>query len=122
MLYSTHLMADDAGERKRPGKLRAIALGERFVLLSVVDDDGPEGTFDEPASRNDRALSAAERAVAELADRGFTNAEIARVRRVATRTISNQLAVVYRKLGLSGRRELRAWFRRCRSSSIENSP
>ena len=115
-------MADDAGEQKRPGKLRAIPLGERFVLLSIADDEDPAGGFDDGAFRNDAALSAAERDVAELAARGLSNTEIARARRVATRTIANQLAGVYRKLGVSGRRELRAWFRRRRSGSIEKSP
>jgi DNA-binding CsgD family transcriptional regulator len=116
-------MADDAGEQKRPGKLRAIPLGERFVLLSIDDyEDSAAGAFDDGAFRNDASLSAAERDVAELAARGLSNTEIARARRVATRTIANQLAGVYRKLGVSGRRELRAWFRGRRSGSIEKSP
>jgi DNA-binding CsgD family transcriptional regulator len=116
-------MADDAGEQKRPGRLRAIPLGERFVLLSVADDGDPAaGTFDDGAFRTDASLSAAERAVAELAARGLSNTEIARARRVATRTIANQLAGVYRKLGVSGRRELRAWFRRRRWGSAETTP
>jgi DNA-binding CsgD family transcriptional regulator len=115
-------MADDAGEQKRPGRLRAIPLGERFVLLSIADDEDPAGALDDGAFRTDASLSAAERAVAELAARGLSNTEIARARRVATRTVSNQLAVVYRKLGVSGRRELRAWFRRRRSGSVETLP
>lgn len=115
-------MAGDAGEQKQRGKVRAIALGERFVLLSVADDGDPAaGTFDDGVLRNDASLSAAEREVAELAARGLSNTEIARARRVATRTIANQLAGVYRKLGVSGRRELRAWFRSRRSGSIEKS-
>lgn len=114
-------MVDDAGDPKRPGRLRVIPLGERFVLLSITDD-ADAGPFDDGGIRNDPGLSAAERAVAELAVRGLTNTEIARERRVAKRTIANQLAVVYQKLGVSGRRELRAWFRGRRSGSIENSP
>jgi DNA-binding CsgD family transcriptional regulator len=115
-------MADDAGEQKRPGRLRAIPLGERFVLLSIADDEDPAGAFDDGAFRNDASLSAAERDVAGLAARGLSNTEIARARRVATRTIANQLAGVYRKLGVSGRRELRAWFRKRGSGSIEKAP
>jgi DNA-binding CsgD family transcriptional regulator len=108
-------MMDDADEQKRPSNLRVIALGERLVLVSLSDRDEPAGSFD------DETLSAAERAVAELAARGLTNAEIARARQVTKRTVSNQLAVVYRKLGVSGRRELRAWFRGRGSSSIEKT-
>ncbi len=115
-------MAGDANDSKRPGEVRAIPIGERFVLLSIAEDhDQPAGSCDDGALRNDGALTAAERAVAELAVRGLTSAEMARERRVAKRTIANQLAVVYRKLGVSGRRELRAWFRGHRPASIEKS-
>jgi DNA-binding NarL/FixJ family response regulator len=54
------------------------------------------------------ALTPAERAVAELAVRGLSNAAIARKRRSSPRTVANQLATIYKKLGLGGRRELRA--------------
>ena len=115
-------MKDNAGEQKRPGKLRALAIGERFVLVSLADHDEPPSSVDDSAVCNDEALSAAERAVAQLAARGLTNSEIARARNVAPRTISNQLAGVYRKLGVSGRRELRAWFRGHRAGNNETTP
>jgi DNA-binding CsgD family transcriptional regulator len=53
-----------------------------------------------------RSLTAAERAVALLALRGLTNRDIARLRRVSTRTVANQLASVFRKMGVGSRREL----------------
>jgi DNA-binding CsgD family transcriptional regulator len=57
-------------------------------------------------------LTEAEQAVTELVLDGFSNAAIARERRCSPRTIANQLSTVYRKLGICGRRELRAKFGR----------
>lgn len=51
-------------------------------------------------------LSAGEAAVVRLLVEGKTHAEIARWRRTSTRTVANQIASVYRKLGVSGRMEL----------------
>jgi DNA-binding CsgD family transcriptional regulator len=56
-------------------------------------------------------LTAAEKAVVGDVARGATNAEIAKARGRSTRTIANQLASVYRKLGVSGRAELSARLR-----------
>jgi len=53
-------------------------------------------------------LSPNERAVAELMLRGLGNAEIAARRKVAVRTIANQAAAVFRKIGVSSRSELAA--------------
>jgi hypothetical protein len=63
---------DNARGRRSQGKLRGIALGERFVLLGIVDRDDPAGPFHDRALRSDRALSAA----AELASRRLWNTEI----------------------------------------------
>lgn len=120
-LYSSTLRMNDAGEQKRPRTLRVTAVGERFVLVSFADQDEPARSFNDGVFHNDGPLTSAERAVVDLAARGLTNAEIAHARRVAKRTVSNQLAMAYRKLGVSGRRELRAWFRRRGSSSIEKT-
>ena len=54
------------------------------------------------------ALTRAEQAVGELALEGLTNAEIARARRTSMRTVSNQLAAVFRKTGTRSRLELAA--------------
>jgi DNA-binding CsgD family transcriptional regulator len=53
-------------------------------------------------------LTASERAVVVLALSGCSNASIANQRGSTARTVANQLASVYRKLGISGRRELAA--------------
>lgn len=59
------------------------------------------------ASFADR-LSPSEHVVAQLSIEGKNYAEMARVRRSSERTIANQLAACFRKLGASGRGELRA--------------
>lgn len=51
-------------------------------------------------------LTPAEREVARLVLAGHGNAAIAEVRGSALRTVANQLASIYRKLGVSGRSEL----------------
>src|SRR4051812_22557203 len=56
------------------------------------------------------ALSPSERAVCELIASGASNAEIARARKTSARTVANQLASAFRKLGVSSRFELIARF------------
>jgi DNA-binding NarL/FixJ family response regulator len=67
--------------------------GAQYVVLSY------------PAQR--KALpadsTAAEREVALLIGRGFFSAEIAAARGVALRTVANQVAALFRKLGASSR-------------------
>jgi DNA-binding CsgD family transcriptional regulator len=53
-------------------------------------------------------LTPAERSVAQLAMTGMSSAAIARRRRCSARTVANQLASVYRKLGVQSRGELAA--------------
>ena len=53
-------------------------------------------------------LTPAERHVAELVLRGMTNAQIARARGCAVRTVANHLAKIYRKLQVASRAELAA--------------
>jgi DNA-binding NarL/FixJ family response regulator len=53
-----------------------------------------------------RVLSPAEYAVARLLVEGLSHAEIAASRRASTRTVANQLATAFQKLGVSGRSEL----------------
>jgi DNA-binding CsgD family transcriptional regulator len=52
------------------------------------------------------ALTPAERSVAFLAASGATHAEIAKARGSSPRTVANQLARIYRKLGVGSRVEL----------------
>jgi DNA-binding CsgD family transcriptional regulator len=72
--------------------------GEALVVVSV------------PVSRAPGAgtLTAAEAAVAREAVAGRSNAEIARRRGSSPRTVANQLASAYRKLGVVSRAELAA--------------
>lgn len=68
--------------------------GERLVVLSapvMVDED---------------ALTDAEREVARRVVGGCTNAEVGAARGSSERTVANQLQSIYRKLGVSDRREL----------------
>ena len=72
--------------------------GDKLVVVSVptAEPAGLEG------------LSPAELGVARDATSGLSNREIARKRGRAVRTIANQLAKVYRKLGVGSRAELAA--------------
>ena len=79
-----------------PAGLRSSRLelwGAQYVVLSY------------PAQRKalPADLTAAEREVALLIGRGFSNAEIAAARGVALRTVANQVAALFRKLGASSR-------------------
>jgi DNA-binding CsgD family transcriptional regulator len=62
------------------------------------------------AARSDllAALTATEAFVAEMAAAGLSNADIARLRGCSVNTVGNQLAAVYQKVGVRGRRELGA--------------
>jgi DNA-binding CsgD family transcriptional regulator len=82
---------------------RITRLSDRLVLVSVPVSHALEGTAA-------AVLTKAEKAVAELAASGLSNAAIARRRRCAPRTIANQLAAIYKKLGIESRRKLRARF------------
>ena len=69
--------------------------GEWFVLsLPSVSECLPD------------ELTAAERDVAALVLEGMSNGEIAGLRGVSVRTVANQVASVFRKLGVTGRVDL----------------
>jgi len=82
-----------------PGGLRArtfrFASGDYLVLSYAL------GACQTPAG-----LTVAERAVVEAVAAGASNAEIARLRGTSARTVANQLASVFRKLGVHTRHEL----------------
>lgn len=65
--------------------------------------------FDRPQAWS-KKLSPAEREVAAFLLDGKSHAEIARSRDVALRTVANQVASLYRKLGVGSRGELVARF------------
>jgi DNA-binding CsgD family transcriptional regulator len=88
-----------AGIRGRAVRLTAL---RRDLVLVCVDGSGVHAL-----GRDQRTLlSAAEVAVVELAARGLSNGRIAERRRASPSTVANQLGAAYRKLGISGRREL----------------
>jgi DNA-binding CsgD family transcriptional regulator len=72
--------------------------------------DGPAWAIsvDVPGKRLQSVLSHSERNVARLLLEGRCQREIARLRQTSVHTVSNQITSVYRKLGISGRCELRA--------------
>ena len=72
-------------------------LCDGLVLICVGGPSAPEPT-----------LSAAEKEVVRLVLLGLSNRAIADARHCSSNTIANQIAAVYRKLSISGRRELRA--------------
>jgi len=67
----------------------------RYLALSGPRPDEGEGL-----------LTGAERGVVRGVLAGWSNRRIARQRGVSERTVANQLASVYRKLGVRGRHEL----------------
>lgn len=71
-------------------------LGDEHIVLSFP--------LDAPAVPSN--LTKAERAVALLALEGRSDAEIAALRGVSRRTVANQIASVFKKLGVSSRVEL----------------
>jgi DNA-binding CsgD family transcriptional regulator len=77
--------------------------GEEYLVLDFPAADAAEAAEPGPWS-----LTPAEREVAAAAVAGQSNQEIAAARRASTRTIANQLAAIYRKLGINSRAELAA--------------
>jgi DNA-binding NarL/FixJ family response regulator len=54
-------------------------------------------------------LSPGERAIVEMIERGRSNADIAAARGTSTHTVANQIARLFRKLGVGSRAELASW-------------
>ena len=77
--------------------------GGRFRLRGV---EHAYIAYEAPAVVCPDVLSPAEKEVAALVARGRSTADIARARRVSPRTVANQLASIFRKLGVSSRQEL----------------
>lgn len=89
-------------KRRRPS--RAHVARFRVDDLEVLVIDLP------PDAVGDGELTDAEREVARLAASGLRNQEIARARGTSTSTVANQLGSIYKKLGVSSRFELAAWW------------
>jgi len=81
----------------RQGRLATFSHGEfEYSLVSIERPDCELGQL----------LSRAEVSVARLLVEGKTHAEMSELRHTSTRTIANQLASAFAKLGVSGRAEL----------------
>lgn len=70
--------------------------GEQFLVISIPQARGCDV----------QGLTEAERAVAEAVLDGRSNAEIASARGTSTRTVANQIAAMFQKLGVGSRAEL----------------
>jgi len=77
--------------------------GAEFALLELPADRSPREFFIERLG-----LSKAELEVVKLALRGLRNAAIGKERNASPRTVRNQLAAAYAKLGVGSRGELAA--------------
>jgi DNA-binding NarL/FixJ family response regulator len=78
-----------------------VVVGDETLVVTSLPADA-SGLSDERLS----VLTKAERQVALDAAAGLSNEAIAKKRRRAVRTIANQLASIYRKLGIVSRAEL----------------
>ena len=91
-------MTAPRGRGRAPGVeiVRVRLAGEEYavVRLSSLVELLPEG------------LTEAERDIVDRVLEGHSNAEIARARGTSARTVANQLAGVFRKLGVQSRSEL----------------
>lgn len=88
-------VTDDA-EVPMPAAARVHMLADDLALVEIP---APEACFPPP-------LTEAERDIAQRVFDGATNDEIARARGVSVKTVGNQLAALYRKLGVDSRVEL----------------
>jgi DNA-binding CsgD family transcriptional regulator len=93
----------ERGEPRPPTGLDGVrfeAVGGEMAVLSfpIEEHDSREGAL--------VSLTNAEHEVVLAVERGESNAEIARARGTSTRTVANQLARVFRKLGVASRAEL----------------
>lgn len=84
--------------------------GARIASLEHLAPGLVVFSFPLEGERSFAELSGAEREVATLAIEGRTNAEIAQFRGSRPRTVANQMAKIFQKLGVGSRAELAARF------------
>jgi DNA-binding NarL/FixJ family response regulator len=89
-------------------RARGISVLPSHVDRAWISDNCLSITVRIPSPDTHGRLSASETQVARLAIAGKSCAEIARRRKTAFRTVANQMATIFQKLGISGRAELRA--------------
>ena len=101
------LTADDAGRPRAlvfPGEAGQPA--QRAATANLTGDRRLAVVAMRPEPSRIALLSPCERQIVFLALDGLSNAAIASRRQTSTRTIANQLASVYQRVGVSGRLEL----------------
>lgn len=95
------------GFEKRVDLMRLASLGDATAPRATTGDSELGVLVLEREKRGEQLpLTTAERAVATLAVEGLSNAEIATRRGSSERTVANQLARIYEKLGIGSRAEL----------------
>lgn len=97
----------DERNRRRPGA-DALEAGLEVYEYSVAGAELTLIVHPSPGRALFDSLTSAERTVLDGLLEGLSNAELARSRGVAERTIANQLASIYRKLGVGSRSEVAA--------------
>lgn len=88
---------------------RELAVRCGAALPDAQSDASLQDVPAEPASEAESVLTSQERRIARLVNQGLSNAEVAEELALARRTVEFHLSGVYRKLGISGRRELATW-------------
>ena len=104
---AAEISARAARDAKRHGDTRSAARLERIASSAVGRMDGvltPSITGYKAAV----PLTDREREIASLVSRGATSKEVGLHLNLSARTVDNHLQRVFAKLGVSGRRELRA--------------
>ena len=75
--------------------------------MSILETkEGVYAVLSFPTTREYATLSKSERHVVQMVLDGFSNREISWLRVVRLRTVINQIAAIFMKLGVSSRREL----------------
>ena len=93
------------GTRSKPRLLRE-APDARLTPFRVASDDLIVVSFPLDTQTGDATLTPTESEIAGAIRDGRSNAEIARMRGTSTRTVANQVAGLFRKLGVASRVEL----------------
>ena len=92
------------GRFKRP-RLAPVPFGLRASRVNIDGEELAVFSFPLPAPTLPHSLSEAERDVAIALLEGLSNAQIAASRGTSARTVANQVASLFRKLGVRSRTE-----------------
>jgi DNA-binding CsgD family transcriptional regulator len=91
------------------------------ALVMIKAAEAGTGSTSEPGSAAVTILSEAERRVAALASRGYTNRDIAARLYLTVSTVEQHLTRAYRKLQVSRRRDLPTELDNCRPTDLRYS-